>query len=126
MDNIAAIFGREFASKLANQEYGVFRKNSGRLPEGFTTEKFGTPFAGDSSGNLFTEAKDGNICFWDHETDNLTVISPSWNDFSKACVEPARVTLKEGQVKSVWVNPEFAAKLGIKAPKDGWKKQKTD
>ena len=124
MKDITPIIGKEFTSKLTGEGYGVFRTCAAGLPEGFSPSKFGAPFAEDDCGNLFTQAKDGRICFWDHETNDLTIIAASWDDFAKACVEPQKVELKEGQVESVWINPEFAKKMGIEAPKDGWIKKK--
>jgi len=124
MKDLKAIFGKEFESKLTGDGYGVFRACAPVLPADFTTAAFGRPFAEDDGGNLFTELPDGNICFWDHETDDLTVIASTWDDFAKSCIPPKPVELKPGQVKSVWVDPEFAKKMGMTVPKDGWIKRK--
>src|ERR1700733_14845177 len=119
MKDLSLIFGKEFESKLTGSSYGIFRKCGTILPSGFTIIKFGTPFAEDGCGNLFTQTQNGSICFWDHETDELTVIASSWEEFMSCCITPKEVELKPQQIKSVWVNPEFAKKMGIKAPKDG-------
>jgi hypothetical protein len=125
MKDPSVTFGKEFNSKLTGGGYGIFRKCGGALPSDFSITKFGTPFAEDGSGNLFTQTQNGSICFWDHETDDLTVIASSWEEFASGCVEPKAVKLKPGQVKSAWMNPEFAKKMGIEVPKDGWIKKKS-
>jgi hypothetical protein len=38
--------------------------------------------------------------------------------------EPTSVELREDQVKSVWIDPDFAQQFGIEVPADGWKKKK--
>jgi hypothetical protein len=123
MKNLSLIFGKEFDSKLTGTGYGVLRECGAGLPDGFSVTKFGTPFAEDSSGNLFTRTESGRVCFWDHETDDLTVIASSWEEFVSGCVPPREVKLKPGQVKSAWMDPEFAKKMGIAVPKDGWIKK---
>ena len=124
MKNISVIFGKEFDSKLTGASYGVFRECGATLPAGFSVSKFGAPLAEDGCGNLVTEVQNGSVCFWDHETDDLAVIARSWDDFASGCTTPKKVELKPEQVRSVWVNPEFAKKMGIAAPKDGWLKKK--
>jgi hypothetical protein len=111
MKDLGAIFGKEFDSKLTGADYGVFRKCAAILPADFSIPKFGTPFAEDGCGNFFTEAQNGGICFWDHETHDVTVIATSWEEFARGCREPKEVTLKPGQVKRVWVNPNFKPKF---------------
>ncbi len=85
------------------------------------------PIADDNCGNLFVLAingrDSGNVYFWDHEfeadegepprNDNLTLVARSFSELLDQ-LEPSPaddVTLKPGQVKSVWVDPEFKAKL---------------
>ena len=123
MKDITKIEGKEYFSQLTNEGYGISEAFSGQLPEGFEVGVFGAPFAYDGCGNLFTENKKKEICFWDHETDELKVISESWEAFESGCVEPEPVELKDGQVKSVWIDPEFAKQMGIEVPSDGWKKR---
>jgi len=126
MKDISNIEGKEYFSPFTNEGYGVGEVFGGQMPEGFSVEVFGQPFAYDSCGNLFTENEKKEICFWDHETDELHVISENWKAFESGCSEPDPVELKEGQVKSVWIDPEFAKKMGIKVPSDGWKKRNTE
>lgn len=126
MKDIANIQGKEYFSPITNEGYEVGEAFSGQLPEGFTIEAFGTPFAYDDCGNLFTENAKAEICFWDHETDEVAVIAKSWDAFESGCVEPEPVELKEGQVLSAWIDPEFAKQMGIEAPSDGWVKRDTE
>jgi hypothetical protein len=107
MKDLSAVFGKEFDSKLTGNGYGIIRKCGAVLPSDFSISKFGTPFAEDGCGNLFTQTQIGSICFWDHETDDLTVIASSWEEFTSGCVEPKEVKLKPGQVKRVWIDPKF-------------------
>jgi len=111
MRDLDAVFGKEFDSKLTGSGYGLFRACGTGLPNGFSIAKFGAPFAEDSCGNLYTQVPDGSICFWDHETDDHTVIAASWEEFAIGCVEPKEVKLKPGQVKRVWVDPKFKPKF---------------
>lgn len=125
MKNISNIEGKEYFSPLTNEVYRISEAFSGELPKGFSTESFGIPFAYDGCGNFFTENDKKEICFWDHETDQVAVIAKSWDAFSSTCVDPRSVELKEGQVKSSWIDPEFAKQMGIDAPSDGWNKRNT-
>jgi hypothetical protein len=63
----------------------------------------------DACGNLFLYAPDGSVSFWDHETEEQTPLARSVEEFLALLVEPAPVVLKPGQVKSVWIDPEFLA-----------------
>ncbi|MCX6895363.1 MAG: SMI1/KNR4 family protein [Verrucomicrobia bacterium] len=107
MKDLSTIFGKEFESKLTSDSYGIFRECGAGLPEGFSITKFGTPFAEDDGGNLFTQTQHGSICFWDHETDELTVIAYSWEEFASGCTEPTPVVLKPEQVIRAWIDPRF-------------------
>jgi hypothetical protein len=91
------------------EEYGPIRLVQGGLPEEL---KVHNVIAEDSCGNYFL--RDGErILFWDHETSEITNLAPSLIEFSAKCVEPDSVDLEEGQVESVWVDPEFAKEMGI-------------
>jgi len=63
----------------------------------------------DSCGNLFLRAPDGSVSFWDHETNDETVLTASVEVFCSSLTEPTPVILKPGQVKKVWIDPKFLA-----------------
>ena len=63
----------------------------------------------DSCGNLFLCAPDGSVSFWDHETDEETVLSATMEEFCGSLVEPKPVVLRPEQVKRVRIDPEFLA-----------------
>lgn len=126
MKDISSIKGKEFVSPITKISYGIHEAFSGPLPEGLSAEIFGQPFAWDGCGNLFTENDKKEICFWDHETDELLVIAETWDAFHSGCVEPKSVELEEGQVISAWIDPEFARQLGIDVPSKEQKKEKPD
>jgi hypothetical protein len=63
----------------------------------------------DSCGNLFLHAPDGSVSFWDHETDGETVLAQSVEVFCTSLAEPEPVVLNPGQVKKVWIDPNFLA-----------------
>jgi len=75
----------------------------------------GYPVAWAESGNyvFVDEDKKGAVFFWDHETARVTEIAKDFAQFLNL-LEPFDVTsikLKPGQVKRVWVDPEFLARL---------------
>src|SRR3954470_18865458 len=45
----------------------------------------------DGSGNCFLYAPDGSISFWDHETDEETVLATTVEEFVDSLVEPTPV-----------------------------------
>ena len=74
------------------------------------------PIAWDSFGNyvLVDEGRDGKIYFWDHEQpDRLAEIAHDFGRFLYM-LEPFdanSIQLKPGQVKSVWIDPDFMKSL---------------
>jgi hypothetical protein len=59
------------------------------------------------------EGKNGIVCFWDHETTEITTLAVTFGDFLEL-LQPfdiSSVKLKPGQVKRVWVDPEFLERL---------------
>ena len=55
------------------------------------------------------EDKNGIVCFGDHETTEITTLAVTFGDFLEL-LQPfdiSSVKLKPGQVKRVWVDPEF-------------------
>lgn len=69
------------------------------------------PFAEDESGNFFYMAPaNGQVFFWDHELDDTDQLLAADLDSFLARLRPfdaASVKLAPGQVKSVWVHPDF-------------------
>lgn len=74
------------------------------------------PIAWAEGGNyvVIDESRGGAVVFWDHETPKLpTVLADSFDAFLNL-LEPfdvSTIQLKSGQVKKVWVDPEFLKKL---------------
>ena len=73
------------------------------------------PVAWAECGNyvFVDEGKKGVVCFWDHETAEITSLAASFGDFLDL-LQPfdiSTVKLKPGQVKRVWVDPEFLKSL---------------
>lgn len=74
------------------------------------------PVAWAEGGNyiLIDEDTSGAVCFWDHEEpERITELAPNFEAFLET-LEPfdiKTVTLKPGQVKKVWVDPEFLRRL---------------
>jgi hypothetical protein len=74
------------------------------------------PVAWAEGGNyvFIDEARGGAVFFWDHEApEDITVLAPNFGAFLEI-LEPfdvKKVTLKPGQVKSVWVDPKFLKRL---------------
>lgn len=120
---VAEVVGLDFTDAATQRTYGTIRRlekttrNHPALKTGFL------PFAEDECGNAFLVAGDGRVLFWDHETDDVLCLADTWDAFRNGCHKPEPVTLDPAQVKSVWINPEFAKKMGIDVPADGYKKK---
>jgi cell wall assembly regulator SMI1 len=73
------------------------------------------PIADDGCGNFIcmslAETNCGSISFLDHETDIHHPVASSFITLLSALYEPPPVQLKPGQVKSVWIDPDFLASL---------------
>ena len=63
---------------------------------------------------LVDEGRKGTVWFWDHEIpDAPTELAPNFGAFLNL-LEPfdiATIQLKPGQVKKVWIDPEFLKRL---------------
>lgn len=106
--DLSSIEGKVFQLN-PDQEFGPVRAVQGDLPEELKGQNV---IAEDSCGNYFL--KNGElILFWDHETSEMTNLASTFIDFYSKCVVPTEVELEEGQVESVWVDPEFAKEMGI-------------
>jgi hypothetical protein len=73
------------------------------------------PVAWAECGNyvFVDEGKNGIVCFWDHETAEITLLAVTFGEFLNL-LQPfdiSTVELKTGQVKRVWVDPEFLKRL---------------
>ena len=92
------------------EAFGIIRETKPPYPVELSDTNV---LAEDECGNYFIEI-DGEVVFWDHETNGRKVLSSSLKEFVSGCEAPSEVELDPGQVESVWVDPEFAAKFGIK------------
>ncbi len=82
------------------------RRFDGRLPE------VCLPVAHAKGGNLVllvALADRWSVAFWDHETEDTWPIPGTFDDFLDMLKPfgPGNVSLKPGQVKSVWVDPDL-------------------
>jgi hypothetical protein len=80
-------------------------------------------FAEDDCGNHFRVSSAGAVLFWDHETNEETPLAATWDRFCAGCAAATPVNLDPSQVKSVWLDPSLAKKLGKDVPSDGWVKR---
>jgi hypothetical protein len=73
------------------------------------------PVAWAEGGNYIfvDEGKNGVVCFWDHETAEATSLAVTFGDFLDLLqpFDPSTVKLKPGQVKRIWIDPEFLKRL---------------
>ena len=74
------------------------------------------PIAWAEGGNfvLIDMNAGGEVQFWDHETGDITMLANSFDSFLSALrpFDVDDIELKPGQVKSVWVDPDFLKNLG--------------
>lgn len=118
-----AVVGKVFLHPVSKVEHGLIRIS---LSPATIPTLDGTShrvLAEDECGNYFTQAEDGAVCFWDHETDELVRLAASVPEFISHCADPQPVELDPKMVISVWVDPKFAKLHGMKVPKDGWVKK---
>jgi hypothetical protein len=101
--------GKIFRSRDGD-EYGVIRAVFGPVP----SDLQGQALAEDGCGNFFVLLKSGAVAFWDHESSETTLLVESLAHFVSALVFPEPVALREGQVKSVWIEPDFAKQFGLR------------
>lgn len=73
------------------------------------------PIAWAEGGNyLLLDLDSGKISFWDHEIpEEQYDLAPDINTFLEQLkpFDPSTVTLKEGQVESAWIDPDFLKNL---------------
>ena len=106
---IAEMEGKVFRNPNGD-EYGVIRTLQVSRPKEFE----GEVLAEDSCGNFFVLLPSGGVIFLDHETNETTLLAESLAVFCSALLKPETMVLREGQVKSVWVDPEFAKEFGLR------------
>jgi hypothetical protein len=114
------LLDKVFTHPITRESYGPIRLSD---PDTGSIRLNGAPsvaLAEDSCGNYFATTGDGALWFWDHETDDVVLLADSMEDFMRHCSVPPSIELDPGQVKSAWVDPEFARKCGLAAPSDGW------
>jgi hypothetical protein len=121
MTDLSQICGLVFITD-SGDEYGIIRQGKSQVEHPVSTIGL-EHLADDESGNAFARHADGSIVFWDHETDDITTLAPNWNAFVAGCAAPTQVELDERDVRSVWIDPEFAKEQGVDAPPDGWLKK---
>ena len=113
-----------------NRLYGIIGENKNgdllreqsllkdRLPKGIIS--IGDAVGGNRICLSLRGADYGNVFFWDHELESdrdpalaLANLAPSFDVFlaSLQRFNAHRVPLKPGQVKKVWINPEFLKKV---------------
>ena len=102
-------YGKVFKNEK-EEEFGIIRETKPPYPAELSGAKV---LAEDECGNYFIEI-DSEVLFWDHETNEQKILSSSLSEFVSGCEALSEVELEPGQVESVWVDPEFAEKFGIK------------
>lgn len=93
----------------AGEEFGTIRELQGELPSDLDL-KILKPFAEDDCGNYFV-VLNSEICFWDHETREVRMLAKSTDDFIKSLHVRDVISLDNVQIRSAWIDPEFAAQL---------------
>jgi len=118
---LITVRGKVFIHPVSKQPYGPIRPSS-QSPtlDGTALDVLGE----DSCGNCFAAASDGGVLFWDHETNGLLRLTDSIREFVSHCKEAPPLELDPKQVRSGWIDPEFAKSIGKQMPKDGWVKKK--
>ena len=83
--------------------------NVGNKVEGFSKDML--PFAKSAGGNLvYLDPLTGGVYFWDHELDDEDVkVANTFSEFLGMLegLDIDQIKLKPGQVKKVWVDPDF-------------------
>ena len=114
------MYGLVYVRPDTGEEFGLIRKICGAVPE-FSPD--GTPFAIDECGNFFILLASGEIAFWDHETNQVTILAADWDQFAANCTKPRPAELDPERVRSAWIDPDLARSLGRDVPEDGWIKR---
>ncbi|MGF1877391.1 SMI1/KNR4 family protein [Photobacterium frigidiphilum] len=105
-----SIYGKVFMSS-DGEEFGVIRKGQPPFPAELSNMKV---IAKDECGNYFIEELH-SVLFWDHELSTTLHLAKTYDEFLLGCKNPSEVVLKSGQVKSAWIDPDFAKEFGIES-----------
>lgn len=121
--NVSLVCGLVFVTE-SGDEYGTVREPA-PLERHPVTAIGLEHLADDDSGNAFARKADGGIVFWDHETNDVINLAPHWSAFVAGCAAPSPGDLDKKNVRSAWIDPDFAQAQGLDAPRDGWLKKPT-
>ena len=121
MPDISPVIGLVFVTN-SGDEYGIIREAQSEIEHPVTAIGL-KHIADDESGNAFARQTDGSIVFWDHETDDVTELARDWDAFIAGCTAPTPAQLDQQDIRSAWIDPEFAKEQGVDAPPNGWLKK---
>jgi hypothetical protein len=103
-----SIYGKVFLNS-DGEEFGAIREAQPPFPAELGNMKI---VAEDECGNYFIEELN-SVLFWDHELSSTLCLAKTYEEFLLGCKKPSEVVLKSGQVKSAWIDPDFAKEFGI-------------
>lgn len=107
---IQLIEGKVFRT-AEGEEFGPIRARHGLGPEELRTAGW-VPFAENGCGDFFVR-RDESFAFWDHETSDILLLAVGEERFLAGIGNPSPVELKLGQVKKVWIDPDFAHEMRL-------------
>lgn len=108
---LTQIEGKAFR-RADGEEFGVIRSVESTVLSEIALHSC-TAFAEDECGNYFVEGE-GFIGFWDHETNEVTKLSSSAEEFISGLILPSDVQLPQAKVLSAWIDPDFLKNLETK------------
>jgi hypothetical protein len=112
--------GRNIFKISANHEAGVNSfiaakeiMKERRYIENIPPKAFPVAWAEGGNYVFVDESNNGAVYFWDHETAETTKLAFTFGDFLNLLqpFDPKTVELKPGQVKRVWIDPEFLKRI---------------
>ncbi|NYH98921.1 hypothetical protein [Cupriavidus plantarum] len=107
---IKLIEGKVFRT-AEGEEFGLIRASNGLGPEELQTAGW-VPFAENGCGDFFVRRNE-SFAFWDHETSDIFLLAVGEERFLAGIVDTSPVELRPGQVKKVWINPDFAREIEL-------------
>lgn len=108
MNNL--IEGKVFRT-AEGEEFGIIRASQSPGPDEIQTAGW-TTFAEDGCGNFFVRRND-SFAFWDHETSEMIHLAVGEGRFLAGIGEPAQIELEPGQIKRLWIDPDFSREMGL-------------